>query len=57
MPTAKARQCKRPATVHYELRRQCVKHYCAQHDTAGGHSRLLRIRPWEYDARLHYGGA
>jgi len=51
MPTAALRSCARPAAYIYTLGGFTVAAYCAQHDRAGGHFRMLRPRPWEYDCK------
>ena len=56
MPTASLGTCKRPAAYRYTREgfaglEVTVAAYCAQHDRAGGHSRMLRPRPWEYDRK------
>jgi hypothetical protein len=57
MPTVLLGMCSRPARFDY-IRNGAgtssdpdliVASYCAQHHAAGGHSRMLRPRPWEYD--------
>lgn len=56
MPTASLRPCSRPARYAYwrgegtsESPVREIATYCAQHYRAGGHSRILRPRAWEYD--------
>lgn len=60
MPTGSLRICSRAARYLYCVERDgtssrpdvSVAAYCAQHDRAEGHSRMLRVRSWEYDYRL-----
>ena len=53
--TRSARQCRKPATEHFERAGQCVAHYCPQHARGAGAMRLLRPMPWEYETVSHYG--
>lgn len=49
MPTGSLRMCSRPARyIYLRADGSAVKGYCSQHYRAGGHSRMLRPRPWEF---------
>jgi len=56
MPTATLRTCSRAAAYRYTREgfaglQVTVAAYCAQHDRASGHARMLRPCPWEYDRK------
>lgn len=57
MPTSSLRLCSRPARYRYVREHKgtsanpdvTVAAYCAQHNRAGGHARMLRPAAWEFD--------
>lgn len=52
MPTAHLGHCSRPGRYRYIGHDgRTVAFLCAQHERSGGHSRILRPRPWEYAER------